>query len=209
MTTKKTQEKKHKKHKLLIKITDETVRNYYEQYKNAHDTDSGIDLVIPQDTKIPPFDEKNLFTEIDCGIVCEFIPNDGNVHGYFINARSSIRKTPLTLANIVGIMDFSYRGKVLLSVRNLSKNEYIIKKDTKLFQLLAYDLSPMRIKVVGSLSETERADGGFGSTDSKTNIPKDNSEKNNDNKKKSDTSKQNNNKKKDNTPNDAKKKDKK
>ena len=38
--------------------------------------------------------------------------------GYMLVPRSSISKTPLRLANSIGIIDKSYRGKVMVKVDN-------------------------------------------------------------------------------------------
>ena len=48
---------------------------------------------------------------IDLGIQCEMVNNDKNI-GYYLYPRSSISKTPLILANSVGIIDSGYRGNI-------------------------------------------------------------------------------------------------
>lgn len=78
--------------------------------------------------------------------------------------RSSISKTPLRLANSIGLIDPSYRGNIKAAVDHRGSEPYEIKKGDRLFQLVAMPSHAMRWSVVDSLNETERGDGGFGST---------------------------------------------
>ena len=73
-------------------------------------------------------------------------------------------KTPLRLANSVGIIDQGYRGNILAAVDNNGPNIYQIKKGQRLFQICSPDLTPMLVKIVQELDKTERGSGGFGST---------------------------------------------
>ena len=98
--------------------------------------------------------------------------------GYFLYPRSSISKTPLRLANSLGIIDSGYRGNLMgmFDVVNIDKDEkreyndadYYIKKYDKLVQICAPNLCPIFVEIVDTLEalgeETERGEGGFGST---------------------------------------------
>jgi len=79
--------------------------------------------------------------------------------------RSSISKTPLRLANSVGIIDSGYRGELQAPVDNFSCQKYIVEEGQRLFQICSGDLTPFfNIKIVDSLDQTDRGAGGFGST---------------------------------------------
>ena len=73
-------------------------------------------------------------------------------------------KTPLRLANSVGIIDSGYRGNIIGIVDNLSDEDFVIEQNTRLFQLCSPILSPVSFEVVNSLSDTSRGTGGLGST---------------------------------------------
>lgn len=102
--------------------------------------------------------------------------------GYFLYPRSSISKTPLRLANSLGIIDSGYRGNLMgmFDVVNIDKDEkreyndadYYIKKYDKLVQICAPNLCPIFVEIVDTLEqlgeETERGEGGFGSTSTST-----------------------------------------
>ena len=87
---------------------------------------------------------------------------------YYLYSRSSIVKTPLRLANSVGIIDAGYRGNIMAYVDNIKTEDYIVERGTRLFQICSGDLSPLTFEMVNQLSETTRGIGGFGSTDDST-----------------------------------------
>ena len=110
-----------------------------------------------------------------------FFPNSFYT-GYFLYPRSSISKTPLRLANSLGIIDSGYRGNLMgmFDVVNINDEEkreyndadYYIKKYDKLVQICAPSLCPIFVEIVDTLDElgeeTERGEGGFGSTSTST-----------------------------------------
>ena len=165
---------------LRIRIVNDNAKGLYVTDKSEKD-DSGLDLYVLEDTEISL--GETVF--IDLGIQCEMLKNNRNV-GYYLYPRSSISKTPLILANSVGIIDAGYRGNIKAAVKYipddsffklLEKGEkpslwadhttpsvYTVKKGTRLFQICSADLSPFNTKLVESLSSSERGEGGFGST---------------------------------------------
>jgi dUTP pyrophosphatase len=83
---------------------------------------------------------------------------------YYLYPRSSISKTPLMMANDVGVIDAGYRGNIMAKVRNVSQKEARVTEGEKLFQICSPNLKPIKIKIVKNLSSSSRGDGGFGST---------------------------------------------
>lgn len=89
--------------------------------------------------------------------------------GFFLYPRSSTgAKTPLRLANSVGIIDSGYRGPLIAVFDNIKDNEFVIQESQRLVQICAPDLSyPLYIIIVDNeedLGKTQRGSGGFGST---------------------------------------------
>ena len=95
---------------------------------------------------------------------------------YYLYSRSSTAtKTPLRLANSVGIIDSGYRGTIKssfdfnLAYFNNIKN-YSIQSNSRYVQITPPDLSnfPMRVIIVDDINQlggnTSRGDHGFGST---------------------------------------------
>ena len=90
---------------------------------------------------------------------------------WFLVLRSSTAaKTPLRLANSVGIMDAGYRGEVIAIVDNISDAGIALHPGHAYFQMVLGDGTPMedpfvKIVLARDLSETKRGSGGLGSTD--------------------------------------------
>jgi|SaaInlStandDraft_4_1057021.scaffolds.fasta_scaffold02529_3 dUTP pyrophosphatase len=145
--------------KFLLKITDKSLVKYYkekEQMVQSRKNDSGLDLPFPKDLVIKPKSTQ----KIDLGLCIQ--PTFKS--GYYLYPRSSISKTPLQMANSVGIIDYGYRGAIIACVRNTQSEPYTIYAGQKLFQLCSPNLTPFDIKLVDELDSSERGIGGFGST---------------------------------------------
>ena len=80
-------------------------------------------------------------------------------------ARSSTgSKTPLRLANNVGIIDKGYRGPLIACFDNLSEEDFLVEKNMRLVQICGSPLQDITFELVEELSDTTRGVGGFGST---------------------------------------------
>lgn len=152
----------------------------------AHDSDTGYDLKMIDVAKV---DGDTIYFKT--GISVE--PPEG--HYFEVYPRSSISKLPLSLANSVGIIDSDYRGEVLIPVRVHHQNvgfktkresypngiveiwesrpqsmlglaRLILMKKPVMFQMVLRKRISCEFKEE-ALTETERGEGGFGSTDSK------------------------------------------
>ena len=86
--------------------------------------------------------------------------------GYFLYPRSSTgTKTPLRLANSIGIIDAGYRGNYIAAFDNIREPVFTVERLQRLVQICPPNLTyPMRVELVEELEETERGAGGFGST---------------------------------------------
>jgi dUTP pyrophosphatase len=153
---------------LKIKIHDSApdfVKDHYNNFSNHFDGDSGIDLIVPYQIVITPQGDDVPCGTIDHLIQCEMINELNENVSYYLYPRSSISKTPLVMANSVGVIDAGYRGNIMAKVKNMNlTKEFIIKEGDKLFQICAPDLKQIQIEVITHLSETKRGTGGFGST---------------------------------------------
>ena len=142
--------------KLRIKPFNDIVRELYETHSHFHAGDAGLDLFVVEDQVVPG----NSTTPIHLQIACENLDNKA----YYLFPRSSISKTPLRLANSIGLIDGGYRGELVGMVDNIYPEDYTIKKGERYFQLVAVDSSPIEFELVDELSESSRGEGGFGST---------------------------------------------
>jgi dUTP pyrophosphatase len=78
--------------------------------------------------------------------------------------RSSISNTDHFLRNSVGVIDSGYRGEIKLrmSIPALGEKEYIM--GDKVGQLIIMKLPWVEVEEADELSDTDRGEGGFGST---------------------------------------------
>jgi dUTP pyrophosphatase len=127
-------------------------------YKGKNDTNgnSGFDLYLPEDTVFPAGE----VTFVDFGIAAK---TEGG-SGFWVLPRSSLSKTPLRLANSIGLIDPSYRGNLIGAFDNTSNTDYTVEKGTRLLQMCLPILMPFTVEWVDKLDDTSRGTGGFGST---------------------------------------------
>lgn len=70
----------------------------------------------------------------------------------------------ITPANAVGVIDSDYRGEIIVGLRNLSSEPYTMQPGERIAQLVMTPVLTPEVEERGSLSNTERGQGGFGST---------------------------------------------
>lgn len=131
--------------------------NEYAQLPTRGSKDAaGLDLYCPFHIKVPADSQK----KIPLGISVE-IPQ-----GYMglLVPRSSMSKTPLRCANSVGIIDADYRGELSIAYENISCSDYTIFRGDRIAQLIIVPIAIVDVEEAQTLSETERGDGGYGST---------------------------------------------
>jgi dUTP pyrophosphatase len=81
-----------------------------------------------------------------------------------IYPRSSIYKTDLILSNHVGVVDSGYRGEIMFKFRKTNYKEYEIGE--RIGQIIIIPYPQVNFQEVDELDDTERGDGGFGSSGS-------------------------------------------
>jgi len=132
----------------------------------AKDGDAGMDVIATSIISDTP--EQITY---GLGIALE-IPN-GFVGLVF--PRSSIRKTGLQLSNSVGVIDSGYRGELQATFNKIfgsegfydetkmQTNEFY-KVGDRIAQIMIIPHPPIEFEEADELSDTERGEGGFGST---------------------------------------------
>ena len=150
--------------RLNLKINNPNVEALYSQVLQSRGggflyPNAGFDLFCPNTI----FVAAGQTVWIDLGIACEAF-NKGQPTSFYVYPRSSISKTPLRLANSVGIIDSGYRGNLILALDNIKEVPYTIRKGQRLAQICSPELDPIWFNIVEELSETDRGAGGFGST---------------------------------------------
>lgn len=101
--------------------------------------------------------------KVHTGVSME-IEGDKNTVG-LIYARSGIAtKFGIAPANCVGVIDWDYRGELIVALHNSSGSDFVINHGERIAQLVLAPVFTPDVEVVEELSDTARGAGGFGST---------------------------------------------
>ncbi len=73
-------------------------------------------------------------------------------------------KFGITVLNAPGTIDADYRGEIGVILVNLSNEEFTIQPGERIAQLVLARYEQIEWQITERLSETERGEGGFGST---------------------------------------------
>lgn len=83
----------------------------------------------------------------------------------FVHARSGLAsKRGLAPANKVGVIDSDYRGEVMTALHNHGKESQTIDPGERIAQMVIAPYVTANFILSESLDDTERGEGGFGST---------------------------------------------
>ena len=124
--------------------------------KKAHVEDAGFDLRTPVSFELRPGEEK----VIDLGIHM-LIPR-----GYvgFLKSKSGLNvKYGITSE---GVIDAKYTGSIRAKLRRdaSQQNNLLFEAGDKITQIVIIPIPEVALEKVDSLEQTERGEGGFGST---------------------------------------------
>lgn len=126
----------------------------------AHNSDAGIDLTCTTITQ-ELNEAGQLILVYHTGLAVE-IP-EGYVGLLF--QRSSVSKKSIVMTNCVGVIDAGYRGEIMGKFRSTTDVVPALYKPGERFaQLVIVPYLDVQIEEVAELNQTERGDGGFGSS---------------------------------------------
>ena len=86
----------------------------------------------------------------------------------YLYARSGLGvKHGICLANGVGVVDSDYRGEIMVGLCNVSGEPYTVEPNERIAQMVISPVIIPELIEVEKLDETDRGEGGFGSTGKK------------------------------------------
>ena len=132
------------------------MRNYVDAVIPSYSKvgDAGLDLTVVSRREIDEY-----HVEYDFGISLE----SPSWFVGFIFPRSSIYKKQQVLSNSVGVIDSGYRGSIkAVMIGNVERFMYDVGERAAQLIIMPYPM--IEFEEVDELSETERGDGGYGST---------------------------------------------
>ncbi len=121
----------------------------------AHEGDAGIDLRSSVYIIIKPNETQTVPTGIKMAIPENYVGLVWDKSGYA--SKNSIK-------TMAGVIDSGYRGEIKVVMINLGKQDFEIKKDMKIAQILIQPIVHANLIEKEELEESVRGEGGFGST---------------------------------------------
>ena len=123
----------------------------------AHPSDAGMDVRSVESLTIPPSGRALVRT----GLVMLLPP----MYEAQVRPRSGLAlKNGITVLNTPGTIDSGYRGEVGVILVNLGSEEFKVSKGDKIAQLVIAPVTQPEIAEAFEVDETDRGEGGFGST---------------------------------------------
>ena len=143
---------------MKLKILKTHEKAIVPQY--AHFNDSGMDLFSVDNVVIEPGKIKLINT----GIKIE-LPVNTEAQ---IRPRSGLAlKSGITVLNTPGTIDEGYRGEIGIIIINHSKISFEVEVGMKIAQMVIMPVLHPEVVEVFEITETDRGEGGFGSTGTK------------------------------------------
>ena len=128
----------------------------------AHPGDAGADLTATEARTLAPGERATVGTGVSIALP------DGYVA--FVVPRSGLAaKHGITIVNSPGTVDAGYRGEIKVTLLNTDTSEsFSVEPGDRIAQLVVMPFVRARFVSVDELPESERGEGGFGSTGTKT-----------------------------------------
>ena len=141
---------------MKVKVINKS-ENSLPQYATPLSAGMDVRAANEQPIKIDPLQRAivptGLFLEIPAGYAVQVRPRSGLA-----------AKKGITVLNAPGTIDADYRGEVCVILVNLSSEPFVVEKGERIAQLVLSRHECIEWDECRSLSESERGDGGFGST---------------------------------------------
>lgn len=120
----------------------------------AHKADAGLDLYSRECWTLMPGMSHSFDTGVHVAIPEGYVGMVKSKSGLNVNCGLTSE----------GVIDSGYTGSIVVKLYNHGKNAVLIEKGMKISQLVILPIITPFLLMVDSLDETERGDGGFGST---------------------------------------------
>jgi len=120
----------------------------------AHETDAGLDLYAMEDKAVPARGS----AIFDTGVHVQLPPYTAGL----VASKSGLNFNHDLTSE--GVVDIPYRGSIKIKLYNNGPTDYMVKRGDKISQLLIVDIRLPHLQIVDELDDTDRGEGGFGST---------------------------------------------
>lgn len=122
--------------------------------ERAHETDAGLDLFAKESKVIPARGSEKFDTGVHVQLPAKTVGMLKSKSG--LNVKHGITSE--------GVIDVGYTGSIVVKLYNHSDKEYKVTAGDKISQLVILPIQTPKLELVEDLENTERGNGGFGST---------------------------------------------
>lgn len=144
---------------MKIKIINNS-RHPLPSYETASSAGMDLRANVDEPVILRPMEREliptGLFIELPVGFEAQIRPRSGLAF-----------KKGITVLNAPGTIDADYRGEIKVLLINLSNDDFLIETGERIAQMVISKHEKADWQVTESLMETERGQGGFGSTGTK------------------------------------------
>jgi dUTP pyrophosphatase len=141
---------------MKIKIVNRS-KHSLPRYSTVYSAGMDLRANLDSDIVLGPLERAmvstGLYVEIPEGYEAQIRPRSGLA-----------AKKGITVLNSPGTIDSDYRGEVCVILVNLSSEQFVIKDGERICQMVIARHEKAEWTEVGTLSDTERGEGGFGHT---------------------------------------------
>lgn len=146
--------------KIELKILDDRIGTTWPLPQHATAGSAGVDLraLLDAPLQLSPGETTLVRTGIsihiqDPNFAATILPRSGLGH-----------KHGIVLGNLVGLIDSDYQGELMISVWNRGNDHFTIQPGERIAQLVVIPVAQIEFSVVKEFGESERGEGGFGSS---------------------------------------------
>jgi len=138
---------------MIIKIQKIDSKAMIPNYANKDD--AGLDFYSAEDIVLKPGQRQAIGTGIKMEIPAGYVGLVWDKSGLAV--KNGIK-------TMAGVVDAGYRGEIKVVLINLGQEDFIMKKNSKIAQMLIQKIEHPQIEIVSELNESQRGENGFGST---------------------------------------------
>ena len=145
---------------LQVKILDKRIGDTMPLPAYATEGSAGMDLRACIDEAITL--ELGQTELIPTGLAIHIA--DPNLCAMILPRSSLGHKHGIVLGNLVGLIDSDYQGQLFVSCWNRGNTAFTLEPSERLAQLVLVPVVQAQLEVVDEFDQTDRGEGGFGST---------------------------------------------
>jgi dUTP pyrophosphatase len=145
---------------LQVKILDKRIGDTMPLPAYATEGSAGMDLraCIDEAITLEPGQTELIPTGLAIHIA------DPNLCAMILPRSSLGHKHGIVLVNLVGLIDSDYQGQLFVSCWNRGNTAFTLEPSERLAQLVLVPVVQAQLEVVDEFDQTDRGEGGFGST---------------------------------------------